>query len=97
MKILLSVRLQDVNELSDDNYDTELTKMAESATEKGVNEVSAGAKNMDDEISKDENGLTKVETRTTIASGKNTNRNTKRNQARKDKKKARQNKKRGRK
>ena len=52
---------------------------------------------MDDEFSKDENGLTKVETRTTIASGKNTNRNTKRNQARKDKKKARQNKKRGRK
>ena len=97
MKILLSVRLQDVNELSDDNYDTELTKMAESATEKGVNEVSAGAKNMDDEFSKDENGLTNVETRTTIASGKNTNRNTKRNQARKDKKKARQNKKRGRK
>lgn len=97
MKILLSVHLQDVNELSDDNYDTELTKMAESATEKGVNEVSAGAKNMDDEFSKDENGLTKVETRTTIASGKNTNRNTKRNQARKDKKKARQNKKRGRK
>ena len=97
MKILLSVRLQDVNELSDDNYDTELTKMAESATEKGVNEVSAGTKNMDDEFSKDENGLTKVETRTAIASGKNTNRNTKRNQARKDKKKARQNKKRGRK
>lgn len=97
MKILLSVRLQDVNELSDDNYDTELTKMAENATEKGVNEVSAGAKNMDDEFSKDENGLTKVETRTTIASGKNTNRNTKRNQARKDKKRARQNKKRGRK
>ena len=97
MKILLSVRLQDVNELSDDNYDTELTKMAESATEKGVNEVSAGTKNMHDEFSKDENGLTKVETRTTIASGKNTNRNTKRNQARKDKKKARQNKKRGRK
>lgn len=97
MKILLSVRLQDVNELSDDNYDTELTKMAENATEKGVNEVSVGTKNMDDEFSKDKNGLTKVETRTTIASGKNTNRNTKRNQARKDKKKARQNKKRGRK
>ena len=97
MKILLSVRPQDVNELSDDNYDTELTKMAESATEKGVNEVSAGAKNMDDEFSKDENGLTKVETRAAIASGKNTNRNTKRNPTRKDKKKARQNKKRGRK
>lgn len=97
MKILLSVRPQDVNELSDDSYDTELTKMAESATEKGVNEVSAGTKNMDDEFSKDENGLTKVETRTATASGKNTNRNTKRNQARKDKKKARQNKKRGRK
>ncbi len=99
MKILLTVRLQDVNELSDENYDTELTKMAENATEKGVNEISAGNKNMDDEFSKDEHGITKEETRvrSVSASGKNTNRNTKRNQARKDKKKARQNKKRSRK
>ncbi len=99
MKILLTVRLQDVNELSDENYDTELTKMAENATEKGVNEISAGNKNMDDEFSKDEHGITKEETRvrSVSASGKNANRNTKRNQARKDKKKARQNKKRSRK
>ncbi len=103
MKILLSLRIQEVGELSDDNYDTELTKMAESATEKGVNEVSAGTKNMDDEFSKDEYGITKNETRirtvsgASMNSGKNTNRNAKRNQARKDKKKSRQNKKRGRK
>ena len=100
MKILLTVRMQDVNELSDENYDTELTKMAESATEKGVNEISAGNKNMDDEFSKDEHGITKEDTRSrsvASASGKNTNRNAKRNQARKGKKKARQNKKRSRK
>ena len=97
MNILLSVRIQDVKELSDDNYDTELTKMAESATEKGVNEISAGTKNMDDEFSKDEHGITKEEARVPSSTGKNTNRNTKRNQARKDKKKSRQNKKRGRK
>ena len=97
MKILLSVRIQDVHELSDDNYDTELTKMAESATEKGVNEVSAGNKNMDNEFSKDAHGITKDESRVRTTTGKNTNRNTKRNKARKDKKKARQNKKRSRK
>ncbi len=106
MRILLSVRIQEVGELSDDNYDTELTKMAENATEKGVNEVSAGVKSMDDEFSKDENGISKNETRVRTVSlsdsssskgGSNTNRNAKRNQARKDKKKARQNKKRSRK
>ena len=103
MKILLTLRMQEVAEVSDDKYDTELTKMAENATEKGVNEVSAGVKNMDDEFAKDEHGVGKAAERqssvgTSKKSGaKNTDRNAKRNAARKSKKQARQNKKKGRK
>jgi len=85
LKVLLSLRQQEVVSTSDEEYDTELTKLAENATEKGVNEVSAGEKNMDREFNKDG-----------AVSGKNTNKNAKRNQARKSKKKQRQNKKRGR-
>ena len=97
MHILLSIRPQDVAEVSDDKYETELTKMANSATEKGVNEISAGEKNLDDEFTKDEHGVSKpAERRSPTATSKNTNRNAKRNQARKSKKKARQNKKKGR-
>ena len=97
MHILLSIRPQDVAEVSDDKYETELTKMANSATEKGVNEISAGEKNLDDEFTKDEHGVSKpAERRNPTATSKNTNRNAKRNQARKSKKKARQNKKKGR-
>ncbi len=104
MKILLTLRMQEVAEVSDDKYDTELTKMAEGATEKGVNEVSAGVKNMDDEFSKDEHGITKAAehqsnvgmSKKSGASSKNSDRNAKRNAARKSKKKARQNKKKGR-
>jgi hypothetical protein len=65
-----------------------------------VNEISAGEKNLDDEFTKDEHGITKDTPKTPAAAqrtgGKNTNKNAKRNQARKSKKKARQNKKRGR-
>ena len=102
MKILLTLRMQEVAEVSDEKYDTELTKMAENATEKGVNEVSAGVKNMDDEFAKDEHGVGKATERqssvgTSKKSGaKNTDRNAKRNAARKSKKQARQNKKKGR-
>ena len=97
MHILLSIKPQDVAEVSDDKYETELTKMADSATEKGVNEISAGEKNLDDEFTKDEQGISKPsEYHASTGTGKNTNRNAKRNQARKSKKKARQNKKKGR-
>jgi len=103
MKILLTLRLQEVAEVSDEKYDTELTKMAEGATEKGVNEVSAGVKNMDDEFTKDEHGVGKAAERhsnvgTSKKSGAshNADRNAKRNAARKSKKQARQNKKKGR-
>ena len=85
--------------VADDKYETELTKMADSATNKGVNEVSAGVKNMDDEFTKDENGVSKPAENSGVpktATGKNTNKNAKRNAARKSKKKARQNKKKGR-
>ncbi|MFV0484656.1 MAG: preprotein translocase subunit SecA [Candidatus Saccharimonadales bacterium] len=84
MKILLNLKQQELAPISDDEYDTELTKLAENATEKGVNEVSAGAKNLDDEFTKDG------------AAAKNAGKNTKKNQARKQKKKSRQNKKKGR-
>ncbi len=102
MHILLSIRRQEVGKLSDDKYDTELTKMAEGATEKGVNEISAGPKNMDDEFSKDEHGISTNENIHHVRSsegkptGANSNRNAQRNAARKNKKKARQNKKHGR-
>lgn len=86
LKILLSLTKQEAvaeGVTDGQEYDTELTKMAESATEKGVNEVSSGAKNMDKEFSK----AAKAQT--------NNSRNQQRNTARKNKKKQRQNKKKG--
>ena len=58
--------------------------MAESATEKGVNEISAGEKNLDKEFKENSSPATT-----------NTHINQQRNLARKDKKKQRQNKKKG--
>ena len=89
LRILLSLTKQEVsgtNTVDNEEYDSELTKMAETATEKGVNEISAGDKNLDDEFKKDSKK----------SSGENTNSNTKRNAAKKNKKKQRQNKKKGR-
>ncbi len=62
-------------------YESELTKMAESSTEKGVNEISKGVENMDDEFKSEK------------SEGKNKSANAKRNAARKAKKQQRQNKK----
>ncbi len=53
LRILLTVTLSEAteNQIADgEEYDSELTKMAESSTEKGVNEISAGDKNLDDEF-----------------------------------------------
>ena len=91
MKILLNLTAQDVAPLSDDDYNTELTKLAENSTEKGVNEVSAGVENMDKEFRQSDGASVPKR-----ASGPNTNKNAKRNAARKAKKKSRQNKKKGR-
>ena len=55
LRILLSLTIQEAvhEDLTDgEEYDTELTKMAETSTEKGVNEISAGVKNIDDEFKK---------------------------------------------
>ncbi len=87
LKILLSITKQEAiaeGVTDGEEYDTELTKMAEGMTEKGVNEISAGEKKLDKEFS--ENGDDEQR-------GNNRNYNQQRNAARKDKKKQRQNKK----
>ena len=87
LRILLSIppaeaRAEEVDD--GEEYDTELTKMAETATEKGVNEISAGDKNLDSEFSK--GGASKA------AVGAEAKKR-KANIAKKKKKQARQNKK----
>ncbi len=85
LKILLSITPQEAiatDTIDGEEYDTELTKMAESATNRGVNTIEAGEKNLDDEF-------TKKPTRSASLSEK-------RNKAKKQKKAKRQNKKHGR-
>ncbi len=87
LKILLSITPQEaVNENATDGeeYESELTKMAEPATEKGVNEISAGEKNLDSEFKK-------TETKTTVK------RSSAKKSTAKKRKQQRQNKKKGRK
>ncbi len=55
LKILLSITPAEAradNATDGEEYESELTKMAETQTEKGVNEISAGEKNLDDEFKK---------------------------------------------
>ena len=85
LKILLSITPQEAvatDTIDGEEYDTELTKMAESATNRGVNTIEAGEKNLDNEF-------TKKPTRSASLSEK-------RNKAKKQKKAKRQNKKHGR-
>ena len=85
LKILLSITPQEAvatDTIDGEEYDTELTKMAESATNRGVNTIEAGEKNLDDEF-------TKKPTKSASLSEK-------RNKAKKQKKAKRQNKKHGR-
>lgn len=74
-----------VRQSQDDEYDTELTRLAETAVEKGVNEVTMGEKNRDDDFSSVKKGRTTAES------------NHAKNQARKKKKAQRQNRKKNRK
>lgn len=93
LKILLSLTKQEAvaeGVTDGEEYDTELTKMAESATEKGVNEISAGEKNLDKEFSQ-ANGTEEKDRN----HSQSYNYNHERNLARKNKKKQRQNKKKG--
>jgi preprotein translocase subunit SecA len=78
---ILHVRPSDVVATAEEDHQTELTRLAESAVERGVNEVTMGEDNRDDDFSsvkkeKDENRV--------------------RNEARKKKKAQRQNRKRNR-
>ena len=89
LRILLTITPQEAHSegvTDGEEYDTELTKMAETATEKGVNEVSAGEKNLDKEF-KTNTSTEKSNAHQTI--------NQARNQARKSKKQQRQNRKKG--
>ena len=86
LKIILSLSKQEADEaqITDgEEYESELTKMAESSTEKGVNEISAGEKNLDSEFKKS-SGKAKAPNKTKIQ-------NKKRNAARKAKKAKRKN------
>ena len=82
LKILLSVTKQEAvatDIVDGEEYDTELTQMAETATNKGVNTIDSGVKNLDNEFKS--------------GSSKKTDVDRERNTARKSKKKQRQNKK----
>jgi len=85
LKILLSITPQEAvatDTIDGEEYDTELTKMAESATNRGVNTIEAGEKNLDSEFTqKPTKSASLIE---------------KRNKAKKQKKAKRQNKKHGR-
>ncbi len=64
LKILLSITPSEAaadNVMDGEEYESELTKMAEGQTEKGVNEISAGEKNLDSEFRKKES-----ETKTSV-------------------------------
>ncbi len=55
LKILLTItpaEAADEGVVDGEEYDSELTKMAETQTERGVNEISKGEKNLDDEFKK---------------------------------------------
>ena len=55
LKILLTVTPSEAaadNAMDGEEYESELTKMAESQTERGVNEISKGERNLDDEFKK---------------------------------------------
>lgn len=83
LKVLLNITKQEAyatDVVDGEEYDTELTQMAESATNKGVNTIDSGIKNLDNEFK---------------SSNNQTNFNRDRNSARKSKKKQRQNKKHG--
>ncbi len=89
LKIILGLTMQDAiaaGLVEEDNYDTELTKMAKSATEKGVNEISAGEKNLDKEFKENDSAR---------KSSSDNHYGQKHNATKKDRKKQRQNKKKG--
>ena len=84
LRAVMHVRFSDVAARRDEDHDTELTRLAESAVEKGVNEITGGEENRDDDF--------KVKKASSHAEA-----NHKRNVARKKKKSQRNSRKSGRK
>ena len=72
LKVLLNLTRQDAakTDTEDDDYDTELTKMAESSSEKGVNEIQSGDKNLDNEFKKDHKKVAKAPVKTSSKKSK---------------------------
>ena len=73
LKILLSITPAEAaadNVTDGEEYESELTKMAEGQTERGVNEISAGDKNMDDEFRKTKVTVKKPTTARTVVKKK---------------------------
>jgi preprotein translocase subunit SecA len=79
---VMHVHVHDVRATSDEEHDTALTRLAESSVERGVNEITSGESNRDDDFS---------------SVKKQKNEAKERNDARKKKKSQRQNRKKGRK
>lgn len=89
LKILLSITVNEAyaeNITDGEEYDTELTKMAGTATEKGVNEISKGNKNLDSEFRRNPKTTSSDDVK-----------KHKKNLVKKKKKQSRQNRKKGRK
>jgi preprotein translocase subunit SecA len=84
LRAVMHVTARDAVARTDEDHDTELTRLAETAVEKGVNEVTTGNRNRDDDF--------KVQ-----KAGTQSDANRKKNTARKSKKQQRQNRKSGRK
>jgi len=92
LKILLSITLTQAaaEKVTDgEEYESELTKMAEKQTEKGVNEISAGEKNLDKEFKKKTpgaSGKTKVSVKRATGAKAGTKKTGKKASAKKKKK-----------
>ncbi len=87
LKILLSITPAMAaadNAMDGEEYESELTKMAEGQTERGVNEISAGEKNLDDEFKKKTSGAG-VPKRTTTAKSATKKTNSRKSAAKKKK------------
>ena len=84
VRIITHIQQSDVLARSEEDHETELTRLAENSVESGVNEVLSGEKNRDDDFS--------AKKSSTVFE-----RNARKNKARKTKKAQRQNKKKGRK
>ncbi len=81
LKILLTITPSEAaaeDVMDGEEYESELTKMAGSQTERGVNEISKGEKNLDDEFKKGGKKLAKAPTKKTSKKSRKKNKKSKR-------------------